>query len=83
VDRTRDELFSGAAFSGDQDGSVGRGNELNSLHDFAKTEAVADDVTEVVLIADLIEKTGVPGMGHGGRFRHIEIVHFALLFSRR
>ena len=55
---------------------------MNSLHDFAETEAIADDVTEVVLIADLIEKADVPGMGYGGRLRQIEIVHFALLLSR-
>jgi hypothetical protein len=64
VDGSRDELLSGAAFSGDQDGSVGGGNELNSLHDFAETEAIAYDLTEVVLFADLIEKECVPGVGY-------------------
>jgi hypothetical protein len=61
VDRTSYELLSGSAFASDKDSRIGQGNQLNSLHNFAETGAITDDVTEVMHIADRIKKAGLPG----------------------
>src|SRR6202040_2782935 len=59
VDGPRDELLSRAAFPGDQDGSIGRRNELNLLHHLSQAGTSPDDVAEILFGADFIEQISV------------------------
>ena len=59
VNRARDEFLARSAFPGDQDGSVGRRDQLNLLHYFNQAGTSADDIAEVLFDADLVEQISV------------------------
>jgi hypothetical protein len=59
VDGSRNEFFSGTAFYGNQNGSVGRRNELNLVHYLSQARTSPNDLTKVLLSADFIEQVSV------------------------
>ena len=59
MDRASDELFAGTAFPGDQDGGIGRRNELNLLHHLSQAGTSPDDVAEVLFGANFVEQVSV------------------------
>ncbi len=62
VDSSCNELLSGTTFSSDQDGSIGRRNELNLPHHLSQAGTSADDIAEVLFGADFIEQVNVLGL---------------------
>ncbi len=54
VDGAGDEFFAGAGLAQQQDGGVAWGDGLDELEDVAERGAVADDLVEVQLGADLV-----------------------------
>jgi len=54
VDRPRNQFFPGPCLSADEHGRVGQRNLLDLAEHFQKRRAVADDLFEVVLGANLV-----------------------------
>ena len=54
MNSTCDEFLAGARLAKNQDGGVGRGDGLDLLQDPAESGAFADDLSEVVLGANLL-----------------------------
>ena len=54
-----DELLARAGLAADQDGGVGGGDRLSLLEHPAQGRALADDLAEVVLGADLLLQVGL------------------------
>ena len=59
VEGAGDELLARAGLAADQDGGVGGGDGLDLLEDPAQGGALADDLPEVVLGADLLLQVGL------------------------
>ncbi len=59
VQRTGDELLARAGLASDEDGGVGGGDNLDLLEGAAQGGALADDLAEVVLGADLLLQVGL------------------------
>ncbi len=54
VNRPRDELFAGSAFSLDEDRGLGRSGQTDEVEDFAHRLGLADDPPEAVLARKLL-----------------------------